>query len=152
MTWQLPAPLRNRLHDGGEDVDRADDAGFTVLEVLVSFTLFVLVSATATVAIFTSINTSHLSQQRGAAAGVAQSYIAQAAANAATAAVEDGSQASGTHNATVANEHFNVQRWITFSLPGETQCSRGSSFTVSVVVTQAQTNKFLARSDSVIAC
>ncbi len=43
-------------------------------------------------------------------------------------------------------------RTINFSRSGETKCAEGSSFTVNVEVDQAQTNKFLARNDSVIAC
>lgn len=139
----IVAAVRRRLTDDG----RADaDAGFTVLEVLVAFTLFVLVSATATYGIFQAINASHTSQQRTEAAGVAQSYISQAAANAAT--INSG---TNSYNASVAGESFTVARTITFANGGN-QCSRGSSFTVDVVVTQAQTSKFLARNDSIVAC
>jgi type II secretory pathway pseudopilin PulG len=139
---KLAATARARLSGRGAD------AGFTVLEVLVSFSLFVLLASTATYALYTSINASHVSQQRGAAAGVAQSYIAQAAANTATIAPET----AKPYTATVGSEQFAIVRTITFSTVGETQCTQGSSFTVNVVVNQAQTNKFLARSDTVIAC
>lgn len=144
MLATLTATVRGRLSADG----RRSDDGFTVLEVLVAFTLFVLAASTATFALYTSINTSHVSQQRGAAAGVAQSYIAQAANNSATV----GPESAKTYSATVGSEQFTVLRTITFSAVGETQCARGSSFTVDVVVNQTQTNKFLARSDSVIAC
>ncbi|HEV7192623.1 MAG TPA: hypothetical protein VGN35_05385 [Jatrophihabitantaceae bacterium] len=143
MTRNLPAVLRARL--AAADAER--DAGFTILEVLVSFTLFVLVSVTATYGIFQAINASHTTQQRGAAAGIAQSYLAQAAANAATV----NSESAKAYSASVAGEQFAVQRTITFSNGGN-QCSKGASFTVDVVVLQAQTSKFLARNDSVVAC
>lgn len=142
MTRSGPAQVRTRL------CAVHNEAGFTVLEVLVSFVLFAFVSATATFAIFTSINSSHLSQQRGDAAGVAQSYIAQAASNTTTV----GPEVAKSYSASVSGEQFTVLRWITFSASGATQCSQGASFTVDVVVKQPQTNKFLARSDSVIAC
>lgn len=143
MIAKLVAKTRARLIGEGRR-----DAGFTVLEVIVSFTLFVLASSTATYALFTSINASHISQQRGTAAGVAQSYIAQAAANSATVTRESAKQ----YSAAVGSEQFTVLRTITFSPSGATQCSQGASFTVDVVVSQAQTSKFLARNDSVIAC
>lgn len=142
MTWNLVAAARARLADDGTEAD----AGFTVLEVLVSFTLFVLVSVTASYGIFEAINASHGTQQRGAASGIAQSYISQAAANAAT--INSG---SATFPASVAGEQFSVQRTITFSNGGN-QCSQGASFTVDVVVKQAQSSKFLARNDSIVAC
>lgn len=152
MLAKLAATIRGRRAVPGAIPDaaahRGSDAGFTVLEVLVAFSLFVLAASTATFALYTSINASHISQQRGAAAGVAQSYIAQAAANSATVAPES----AKPYSATVGSEQFTVLRSITFSLAGETQCARGSSFTVNVVVNQSQTSKFLARSDSVIAC
>lgn len=141
MLAKLAATTRGRL-------DRAPDDGFTVLEVLVAFTVFVIAASTATFALYTSINASHVSQQRSAAAGVAQSYIAQAAANSATV----GPESAKPYSAAVGSEQFTVLRSITFSVAGETQCARGSSFTVNVVVNQMQTNKFLARTDSVIAC
>jgi type II secretory pathway pseudopilin PulG len=148
---KLSAAIRERLLQDTAHNDMqhgGTDAGFTVLEVLVAFSLFVLAASTATFALYTSINTSHLSQQRGAAAGVAQSYLAQAAANSATV----GPEAAKPYSATVGSEQFTVLRTIAFSVAGETQCARGSSFTVNVVVNQTQTNKFLARSDTVIAC
>lgn len=144
MIAKLAARVQARLHA----VRAGCEAGFTILEVLVAFTLFVLASTTATYALFTSINTSHLSQQRGTAGGVAQSYIAQAANNAATI----GPESAKAYSAAVGTENFTVVRTITFSQSGETKCAEGSSFTVNVEVDQAQTNKFLARNDSVIAC
>ena len=148
MTWNPVPALQARWSVLTGRRDRADaEAGFTVLEVLVSFTLFVLVSATATYGIFRGISVSHLSQQRGAASGVAQSYISQAAANAATINAES----AKVYTASVAGEQFTVKRTITFSNSGN-QCSKGASFTVDVVVLQAQTSAFLARNDSVVAC
>lgn len=152
MLAKFAATIRGRrdVPDAGPESAAHDgsDAGFTVLEVLVAFSLFVLAASTATFALYTSINASHISQQRGTAAGVAQSYLAQAAANSATVVQES----AKTYSATVGSEQFTVLRTINFSLAGETQCARGSFFTVNVVVNQAQTNKFLARNDSVIAC
>jgi len=52
----------------------------------------------------------------------------------------------------LGTELFLVRRWITFSTTGETQCAPGSTFTVSVTVSQKSNDTFLARSDSVVAC
>lgn len=140
MTPRPSTALRRRLPS-------ADDAGFTILEVLVAFTLFTIVSLTATVAIVNSLNAAHSSQQRIDAANVAASIIATTQNQTQTAV-------NGTTPFTASvkqSEDFSVVRTITFN-NGATTCSTGASFVVNVVVRQTQTNKFLARSDSVITC
>jgi prepilin-type N-terminal cleavage/methylation domain-containing protein len=133
------------------------DEGFTLVEVLVSFTLFAIVGAAATTAIYRAINASHQTQQRVAAAQVAQQVIANAIALANTnqAAPEQGKtfvSGLGGDGSTAAKEEFTVVRTITFDSQSADVCSPGTTFTVNVVVTQKQTGKFLARSDSKIAC
>jgi Tfp pilus assembly protein PilV len=126
-----------------------DDDGFTVLEVMVSFVLFVIVSISATFAIMSALSASHASQKRVDAANVAQRFIADQQQNAQTAV-----NGSNTYPASVKNEDFSVQRTILFS-DGGTLCNPGGSYTVNVKVTQKQndgTYQLLARSDSVITC
>lgn len=129
------------------------DAGFTVLEVLVSFVIFAVVATSATYGTIRALNASHDSQQRVDAANVAQAFIAQAISNATTIAPEQGrtvtsNVGSGT---TSAREEFTVIRWITFA-QGQSSCTPGTTFAVNVEVHQAQSGKFLARSDSFVAC
>lgn len=127
----------------------AEDEGFTVLEVLVSFVLFVIVSLSATFAIVSALDASHTSQQRVDAANVAQVFIADQQQNAQRAA-----NGSTTYPASVKNEDFSVKRTILFYYGG-TACNPGGSYAVNVEVTQKQkdgTYRLLARSDSVITC
>jgi prepilin-type N-terminal cleavage/methylation domain-containing protein len=134
------------------------DAGFSLIEVVVSFVLFSIVAGGATYGIVSSLKASHTSQQRIDAANVAQSFIASTENSTSLVQVETARQFTatvGTPSGATPNlgtELFLVQRWITFSASGETQCSPGSTFTVNVTVSQKSTGTFLARSDSVIAC
>lgn len=146
-----------RLH--GRD---RGDGGFSILEVMISFTIFVTVAASAGVATVTALKAAHSSQQRIDAGAVAQTFIADAQAKAATIGPEGTSTSGRQFNATLGGEHFQVQRWITFvsvvndqlTPTGGTQCSAGGLFSVNVAVYQQQAGKtvFLARSDSVISC
>jgi hypothetical protein len=56
-----------------------------------------------------------------------------------------------TYQPSVKNEDFVVTRIILFQ-NGGTLCNPGGSYKVSVDVYQKQTNKYLARSDTVITC
>ena len=133
------------------------EAGFTLIEVLVSFAIFAIVAASAGTAIYRAIHASHLSQQRTEAAGVAQSIIANAIAKAndSTVVPEAGvsivSTVGDPTGQKSSEEQFTAVRTITFPPPGDT-CAPGVLFTVSVVVKQAQSGAVLARSDTAIAC
>jgi prepilin-type N-terminal cleavage/methylation domain-containing protein len=125
------------------------DDGFTLIEVLVSFVLFVIVSTSATFAIVAALHASHTSQQRIDASNVAQRFMADQQQNAQRAV-----NGSATYPASVKNEDFNVQRTISFFY-GSTQCNPGGSYAVNVEVSQMQKDgnyRLLARSDSVITC
>jgi len=122
------------------------DKGFTLLEVIVSFVLFAIVASSATYAIVSALNASHGSQQHIDGANVAQTFIADQQQNAQSA-----TNGSKTYTPSVKNEDFVVTRTITF-FAGGTACNPGGSYRVNVTVNQKQTNKFLARSDTVITC
>lgn len=136
--------LRRRFSDVTDPAGR--DAGFTLIEVLVSFVLFVVVAAAATTAIVSSQNAAHIGQQRVDASNVAQSFIASVQQNTQTS-----TNGTTTLTASVKGEDFSVTRTIAFFY-GATACNPGGSYKVSVEVRQKQTNTFLARSDTVITC
>ena len=144
--------LRDRLSRLG------DDAGFTILEAIVSFTLFVTVMGSAIYGIVDALNASHGSQQRVDAANVAQAFVSQARLNPQQMSKEGGTSVLSAvgpgSNGNAAREEFTVVRYITFSAPDETKCTPGSTFTVNVLVYQGSSTsgKYLARSDSVVAC
>ena len=143
VTTRLLIALRQRLRRA----TCAADAGFSLLEVMVAFTVFTILCASATVAIVKALNAAHGSQQRIDAANVAQSFIASA-----QAAAQSAANGTSTYTASVKqSEDFTVKRTITFS-GGATTCSPGAAFVVNVTVYQQQTNRFLARSDSVVTC
>jgi prepilin-type N-terminal cleavage/methylation domain-containing protein len=153
----VPDRLRRLAQKVRRPAAPTGDAGFTLIEVVVSFAIFAIVAASAGTAIYKAIHASHLSQQRTEAAGVAQSIIANAIAKANdnTAIPEAGvsilSTIGGPTSATSSTEQFTAVRTITFD-GGGTTCSPGTLFTVNVVVKQAQSGAVLARSDTRIAC
>jgi type II secretory pathway pseudopilin PulG len=151
--------IRRRLADRLSRMrDRQDDAGFTVLEALVSFVIFAIVATTASYGLVEAINASHASEQRVNAAQVAQFWVADAIMRASTIGgtpVEGQttySDVGGTSNGVgyAAAERYTVVETITFDNPGS--CLTGTLFWVNVVVKQYQTNAFLARSDARVAC
>jgi prepilin-type N-terminal cleavage/methylation domain-containing protein len=142
MTSRPHGRIRQRL----AAADRADD-GFSLLEVMVSFVLFVVVAGAATTAIVSALQASHSSQQTVDAANVAQSFIAITQVN--TIAVR--AETSKVYAASVLNEGFVVTRTIKFG-GRATQCTQGIMFTVNVTVAQQQSGKLLARSDAVVTC
>jgi len=143
MITSIASAVRRRMASAADA-----DAGFTVLEVLVSFVLFAVVAASATYGIVNALQTSHTGQQRVDAANIAQAYIAATEIRTQDAQTE----VARPLTAPAGSEKFAVLRWITFSTPGATQCSAGQTFTVNVTVSVASTGTFLARSDSIVAC
>jgi type II secretory pathway pseudopilin PulG len=125
------------------------DDGFSLLEVLVSFLLFVIVSASATAAIVSAIRASHRSQQRVEGTGVAQAVISRYMSSPGSAVL-----GTKTYLLSVKNEQFSVTQTIAFTDPRATQCLGGASHTylLNVSVSQAQTKQFLVRNDALIAC
>jgi prepilin-type N-terminal cleavage/methylation domain-containing protein len=132
----------------------SDDAGFTLIEVIVSFAIFAIVTAGATTAIYKAIHASHLTQQRTEAAGVAQAVIADAIAKANDSSIQPEAGVSILSNVgdakTAAQEDFTVVRTIAFD--DGTTCAPGKLFTVNVVVKQTNSGQVLARSDTRVAC
>jgi type II secretory pathway pseudopilin PulG len=135
------------------------DAGFTVLEALVSFVVFAVVATTASYGLVQAIDASHASQQRVDAADVAQYFIAEAIRRAGEIQAPPegnviyagvGPKLSDGTPTGKDSEAFTVTEIVAYDTPGS--CNIGNLFWVHVVVTQANTNQFLARSDARVAC
>lgn len=134
------------------------EAGFTLIEAIVSFMIFTVVASSASYGILKALNASHVSQQRVDAAAVAQYWVNEAIRQASTigeipapgevklSSVGDTDQ---TQSGYAEGEQFNAIRTVIFDAGS---CNTGTMFTVSVVVSQKQTGQFLARSDARVAC
>lgn len=148
----IAALARRATHSARSRYQRVatgSDAGFSLLEVIVSFVIFAVVAGSATAAIVSALRASHSSQQRVDAAQVALQFVSDAQRNPGSM-VPESSKTFPTVG--VKNEQFSVTRSIVFSNSGTTTCTSGMYFTVHVTVNQAQTGKFLARSDTVVTC
>jgi Tfp pilus assembly protein PilV len=122
----------------------ADDSGFAVLEVLVSFVLFAIVAASATVAIANSIKVSNTTNNRVTATGLAQSALTKARADTTTL--------EATPNSTTTMGAYTVSRTATVPVVAGVRCPAGSTMPLTVTVTWKQTGSRLVRLDTVIAC
>lgn len=148
--------IRRRL---AHDTD-TQDAGFSLLEALISFVVFAAVATGASFGIVKALNSTHLTQQRVEAADVAQYFVADAIRTASTIAeipppgqtISFGVGADGLTDAHsyAEGEGFKVVETIVYDTGGS--CNTGTMFTVNVEVYQAQTSQFLARSDARVAC
>jgi type II secretory pathway pseudopilin PulG len=136
------------------------DAGFTVLEALVSFIVFAIVATSASYGLVKAIDASHKSQQRVDAADVAQALVADAIRR---AGAIGGTPAEGTtvyagvgptfvasDGTTKDSESFTVVETVAYDTPGD--CNLGNLFWVHIVVKQQQSGQVLARSDARVAC
>jgi hypothetical protein len=131
-----------------------------MIEAVMSFTIFAVVVMFAMDGIVNALKASHAAQQRADAANVAQFIIAKARADANANKIDGQGGVTTLANAgsglagQAASEVFSVVRTISFAAPQTTQCSPGTAFTIDVKVYQgaSTSGKFLARSDSVVAC
>jgi prepilin-type N-terminal cleavage/methylation domain-containing protein len=128
-----------------------NDAGFSLLEVVVSFSLFAIVAGGATTGIVSALQAAHTSQQRIDAANVAQRDLALVFAAYSSGSGVGAIPVKASYVQAVGSERFSVVR--TVAMQGSaTACSPGQSFRVDVQVSQQQTGTFLAQTDTVIAC
>jgi type II secretory pathway pseudopilin PulG len=100
----MPSRVRPPLR---QDEDR-NDAGFTVLEALVSFVLFAIMAGASITAIVNAMSTSNTSQDRVAAANLAQQDLQQARALQAP----NYPQAVAARTVTVSGQKFTVTRTL----------------------------------------
>jgi len=121
------------------------DGGFTLLEVVVSFTIFAIIASAAVVAIVNGIKVSDYTSDRVQAANVAQAVLQQAQANPSGVIATPTPAPSIT---SVGGKSFVVAR--TASVPAG--CPAGSSIPVTVVVSWTNGSSRQVRMDTVIAC
>lgn len=128
---------------------RHADGGFTLLEVVVSFVIFAIVSTAAVLAIANGMQTSGYTSDRIQAANVAQAALQQARANPSAVIATPTPTASTT---SVGNNVYTVRRSATVPTAGGTSCPAGSAMPVTVVVTWSNGGGRQVRMDTVIAC
>jgi prepilin-type N-terminal cleavage/methylation domain-containing protein len=119
-----------------------DERGFTLLEVVVSATLFVIAAAAAGAAIVGNTKSSHLSQERVRAANLAQSMLA---------GIRPG-QPVPTTLPTASTDGYGLR--ISMSPATET-CPKGTTRAVTVLVfapNAAADAAPVARTDSLVSC
>lgn len=147
-----PRPIqRSRCRTGyafPQNATASDDAGFTMMETVVSFVIFAVVATAASTAIANAISTSSDTRDRVTATNLAQAAIAQARAN--TTAVESTPNVASTE--TVGNRTYTVTRKATVPLVSGRRCPAGQTMPVTVIVTSAGSNSRTVRVDTVIAC
>jgi prepilin-type N-terminal cleavage/methylation domain-containing protein len=118
------------------------DAGFSLIEVIVAMSLFVIAATAGALAILNNQHSSLLSQQKVRAANLAQSYLA---------AIVPG-QPLPTNLASTTSDGYQVD--VSFS-PSTSTCNMGSTRAVSVLVyapNAAAGAAPITRADSVVSC
>lgn len=135
---------RSRRDATGDAVESPSDAGFTVLELLVSAVIFAIVGSAATLAIVNGIKTSNASNNRVTATSLAQAALSKARADTTTL--------MATPTATTTSGAFTVARTATIPLVNGVQCPAGQKIPITVTVTWTQGGTRNVRLDSVIAC
>jgi len=146
MTAPLLDRIRLRLHSA------ADDDGFSLLEVVVSFVLFAIVASAATAAVGNSIRTSDTTARRVEATQVAQQDIEKARAM-------KPAQISATGypiTVTAGSGTFTVTRTVSYSsgtsCPGTPVAGTQYYLNVTDVVTWPGNDGRTVRMDTVLSC
>lgn len=127
-----------------EPVESPSDAGFTVLEILVSIVIFAIVASSATLAIVNGIKTTNSSNNRVTATSLAQAALTKARA--------DMTSLMATPTATTTSGAYTIARSATIPVSNGVQCPVGQEMPITVTVTWKQGGTRSVRIDSAIAC
>lgn len=159
-TMRRSIPLqRLRAHFGD---DRAD-AGFTLIEAIVSFVIFAIVISAGVLAIVAGVSTSNTNRDRVTAANVAQQALAVAQALPVTSLT---AAPTATSTSTVGKEPYTVTRAVDFAqstgtagasasataCPSKITASTAYWMHVSVTVTWPGANGRSVQMDTVRSC
>jgi prepilin-type N-terminal cleavage/methylation domain-containing protein len=118
------------------------DAGFTMVEVIVSLAIFAGFSAAALAAIIGSSKAQDATRSRVSGTNIAQSDLEQARA------LPSPSAANYTTSAPGDTATYRVARTVTYPTPS---CTAGGLIKISVVVSQSGSSTQV-RTDTVVAC
>jgi Tfp pilus assembly protein PilV len=123
----------------------ADDAGFTLAEVLVSLGLFMVISLTALYGLVTTLKLTNVTKDRVAAAQLATQELERLRSQNTKFQLD-----STARTVTLHGIPFTVTPSLTPAANGN--CPTGSSRKVTVIVTWNSTPARSARYDSVLSC
>jgi prepilin-type N-terminal cleavage/methylation domain-containing protein len=133
--------------------EQRGDTGFSLIEAVVSMTIFAIVSTAAVTAVLTGITSTHLTTTRVTASNIAQQDIQSARAEAPAQVSAVGYPRTVTQGITT----YTVSRQVSFSPAGSSGCpsagTAGGPFYVNVTDTVTWTGQHSpVRVDAVIAC
>jgi prepilin-type N-terminal cleavage/methylation domain-containing protein len=125
----------------------ADDEGFTLVEVLVSITIFVVVSVASMTALYTLVKSTSITQNRVAAASLARQEIERLRGQNLTAAQLD---AAAIRSSSVHGTTFTITP--TMAPAATATCTAGAKRQVTVVVSWNNSGSRSVRYDTVLSC
>jgi Tfp pilus assembly protein PilV len=153
VSLQLFSRVCHRRDDS--TIPNRDDDGFTIMEAVVSLTLFLIVSIAAVSAIVNSIRITDLSNNRVVAANLAQADIEQARAQTADQSVLSISTTGYPKTTTVGSSTYTVSRAASGTCPTTRTAGTLYYLNLPVTVSWAQSDSGgtrNVRADTVIAC
>jgi type II secretory pathway pseudopilin PulG len=125
VPFRLPAPAARGA------ADPRDDAGFTVVEAIVAFSLFAMVAGSSITALVSTTSAANGTRDRVTAANIAQQDIQQAR----SLRYPNYPAAIAAHSVAVGNKTFTVSRAISNTCPNLWTPGKPTSMQVTTTVT-----------------